>query len=80
MNTLLLAGLILALVEIAKKTFKISSRYIPIVSLGLMSLVMLVFWVLSGYPVIPTETFLTNLVAVLTAMGLYSGVKSTIGK
>lgn len=80
MNTILLAGVILVLVEIVKKTFNLSSRYIPIVSLGLMALVMLAFWVLSGYPAIPAEQFLTNLVAVLTAMGLYSGTKATIGK
>lgn len=80
MNTLILAGLVLSLVQIIKVTFKITSRYIPIVSLIVMVLIMAVAWVYSGYPKIPLDTILTNLVAVLTAMGLYSGAKATIGK
>lgn len=80
MNTLLLAGLILTIVQILKVTLRITARYIPIVSIGVMALLMLAGWVYTGYPKIPIETLLTNLVAVLTAMGIWSGTKATIGK
>lgn len=78
--TLLLAGIVLTLVEILKRTFGITSRYIPIVSIGVMILIMLAAWIYAGFPKIPLETIGTNLVAVLTAMGLYSGTKATLGK
>lgn len=79
-NTLLLAGLILTIVQIIKVTFGVTARYIPALSLLLMALIMFVGWVYLGYPKIPLETILTNLVAVLTAMGIWSGTKATIGK
>lgn len=80
MNTLLLAGLVLSIVQILKTSFKISSRYIPLVSLILMAFIMLFAWIYTGYPKVSLDVIVTNLVAVLTAMGLYSGAKATIGK
>ena len=79
-NTLLLAGLILSIVQILKVTFKITARYIPIVSLALMVIIILGGWVYLGFPKIPLENLINDLVSVLTAMGLWSGVKATIGK
>lgn len=79
-NTLILAGLILSIVQILKVTFKITARYIPVVSLLLMVLVLVGGWIYLGYPKIPLENLVNDLVAVLTAMGLWSGVKATIGK
>jgi len=77
---LLLSGIILTLVQVLKVTFKITARYIPIVSVSLMAVVLLGGWVYLGYPKIPLETIIRDFVAVLTAMGLWSGVKATIGK
>lgn len=77
---LLLAGIILTVVQILKVTFKITARYIPIVSFGLMTLVLLGGWIYLGYPKIPLEIIIRDFVAVLTAMGLWSGGKAVIGK
>lgn len=79
-NTLILAGCILSIVQILKVTFKITARYIPIVSLLLMILILIGGWIYLGYPKIPLENLINDFVAVLTAMGLWSGVKATIGK
>lgn len=77
---LLLAGLILTLTEIFKRTFGIKSRYIPMLSLIIMALIMLGGWAYLGFPKIELDIILRNLSAVLTAMGIWSGVKATIGK
>lgn len=79
-NTLILAGLILSIVQVLKSTFGITKRYIPIVSLILMALVVTGGWIYLGYPKIPLENLMNDLVAVLTAMGLWSGTKSVLGK
>lgn len=77
---LLLSGIILTVVQILKVTFKITTRYIPIVSFGVMILVLVGGWIYLGFPKIPFEIIVRDFVAVLTAMGLWSGTKALIGK
>ena len=80
MNTLILAGLVLSVVQVLKVTFGITKRYIPIVSILVMVVIIIASWIYSGYPKIPLDILTTDLVAVLTAMGLWSGTKAVIGK
>jgi hypothetical protein len=78
-DTLILAGLVLSIVQVLKMTFKITSRYIPVTSLGVMVFLMVFSWFYLGKPNIPLELIIKNTVAVLTAMGMWSGVKNTLG-
>jgi len=70
----LLAGLVFALVEVAKRTFNISDRFTAITALGLGVLLSIAFLGLSR------ETALMGLIASLTASGLWGQSKTMLGK
>lgn len=70
-----ITAVVIALVEVAKKV-GLPSRWAPVLSivLGVVGLLSLTFF----QPV--TTVVFTGLVVGLSACGLYSGVKATVGK
>lgn len=77
MNTILLGGLVLGLVEIVKVTLGITKRYIPVTAL-VLSLVIFGLYAYLTKVAIDWTVVSTALVTALTAVGLWSGTKSTI--
>lgn len=72
-------ALIVGLAEIAKKTFGIAKRYIPLVDLilGIIS-GFFVYSIVFGYGII--ESIVLGVAIGLSACGLFSGVKNLAGK
>ena len=71
------AGLVIPLVEMVKAVFRMSSRWAPLVSLGLGLLcAFAVVWAFPEPPQHPVVTAVIGLGIGLSAAGLYSGVKA----
>lgn len=78
MDTILLGGLVLGLVEVTKITLGITKRFIPLTALFLSLAIFGLYAYLSG-TAIDWTIVSTALVTALTAVGLWSGTKSTLG-
>ncbi len=80
MNIIIVAGIILTVVQILKVTFNVGSRYIPILSFGVMIVLFISGWFYLGQPKVALDVIINNIESVLIAMGLWSGTKALIGK
>lgn len=69
-----LIAITIGIVEVLKKIDTIPSKYIPVLAI----IVGVLLTLISGYE--PASGLITGLIVSLSAMGLYSGSKSTIGK
>lgn len=79
MDLIVISGIILGVTQLAKTTFGISSRYVPITSFLISCLIFAGALMLNDFPL--TWDFVASaLVVSLSAIGMYSGVKSTIAK
>lgn len=77
MDTIILGGIILGITQLAKITLGVSKRYIPITCFVVSAIVFGTAALLSK--TIIDWTFVSSaLVVALTAMGLWSGTKSTL--
>lgn len=68
------AALVLALTEVVKRATHVSSRFLPLVSVGFG---ILLSWLTFGWS---NASFLEGLVVGLVASGLYSSSKASVGK
>jgi len=77
-----LVALIVALVELAKQTLGMESRYAPALAVGLGMLLAVGVQVSQLFPVFGTwfQVLVLGMVAGLLACGIYSGTKATLGR
>ena len=77
MDILIFSGVVIALTQVAKIAFGVVKRYIPLVALligaGLFTLA-----IYGGAVDFSYQSVIEALVSVLTALGIYSGVKTTL--
>ena len=77
MDIVLMGGLVLGLTQIAKETLGIAKRYVPVTALFL-SLVIFGLYAYLTKVALDWSVVSTAVVTALTAVGLWSGTKSTI--
>ena len=77
-----LVALIVALVELAKQTLGMESRFAPVLAVGLGMLLAVGIQVSQLFPVFGTwfQVVVLGMVAGLLACGIYSGTKATLGR
>ena len=77
MNILVYTGVVLALTQVLKSAFGIKSKFVPLVALFVGA----VFYVLAYFTGVVSfgyEPIIEALVGILSAIGVYSGVKNTL--
>ena len=77
-DTVLLGGLVLGLVQVVKVTLGVTKRFIPITALVISGLVFGAFAFFEGATVLDWSLVSTALVTALTAVGMWSGTKATL--
>jgi len=78
MDIVVFTAVIMALTQLLKITLSITSRYVPIVTLGLGVLFFTVAY-FTGAVTLSYVEIINTLAAVLASMGLYSGTKAVTG-
>ena len=79
MEEVIFVAILVGLIELVKKTTKISIRWIPLIGFLLTIVIFAVYVLLEKVPVTWDQVSKTIIMA-LAPLGLYSGVKKTIGK
>jgi len=69
-------ALVIGLTEVAKRALKLPKKFIPLTSL----IIGLIVSLICAFDGIVSSVILSGIIAGLSAVGLYSGVKNTIGK
>lgn len=77
MEIAIFTAILIGLTELVKKTFGVTSRYVPLVAL-ILSFVILGGYVLLSGDAITWQLVETCIITALTSVGLYSGVKNTL--
>lgn len=78
MNILIFSGIVMAVTEVIKLALGVTGRYIPLVAL-LVGVAFFTLAYITGEVALDYNSIVSALVSVLTALGLYSGVKNTAG-
>lgn len=77
MDTIILGALIVGIVQVFKMTFVITKRYIPITTI-MISCLVFGTWALSNHVPLSWAILESALISALTAIGLWSGTKTSI--
>ena len=76
MDILVYTAVVLSCTQIIKTAFGIAKRFVPILALGIGGIFFVVAY-FTGAVTFDFTSIMNAIVGVLTAMGLYSGVKAT---
>lgn len=79
MDILIYTGVVLSCTEIFKISFGITKRFVPLLALGFGALFFIVAYQL-GAVNLDYSSIMEALVGVLSAMGIYSGIRATTSK
>lgn len=79
MNTLIFAGVVMALTQVIKIAFVPNKRFIPLIAV-IIGMLLYGIGILTGDFSVSFNSIIDSLIAVLSALGLYSGVKASVGK
>lgn len=77
MDILIYTGVVLTLTQVLKSALGITSKFVPLVALLIGALFYIVA-IFTGATTFDYTSMMNAIIGIFSAMGLYSGVKSTI--